>query len=134
MKQELPRTLKQLAVEVNVPVRELVKLYSRIGYNFPNKPSVRLDPEHIELIIPIVKEYLSKPLPVSKRTKRKMTKKTHGSKKKRKVEGKKKMSRKVEKEIISSLDGFGSKVPKNPKVKSKFKSKKPIIITTPMKS
>ena len=134
MKQELPRTLKQLAVEVNVPVRELVQLYSRLGYNFPSKPSVKIGPEHIKIIIPLVEEYLSKPLPVSKRIKRKMTKKTKVSNKKSKAEGKKKMSKEVENEIMLSLDGFRSKVPKKSKKKPKFKPKKPVVIYTPMKS
>ena len=134
MKQELPRTLKQLAVEVNVPVRELVNLYRRIGYNFPSKPSVKLGPEHIKTIIPLLEEYRAKPTPVSKRMKRKMTKKNKGFNKKSRAEGKKKMSNEVENEIMSSLDRFRTKVPKDPKKKPKFKPKKPVVIYTPMKS
>lgn len=133
MNQDLPRTLKGLAVEVNVPVRELVKLYSQIGIKFPNKPSVKLDPEHIELILPSIKEYLARPFPVSKKTRKKMKRKPRVSGKQRKEIGKKKMSKQVEKEIMLSLDGFGSKAPKKPNKKTKFSPKKPIIISTPMK-
>ena len=134
MNKELPRTLKHLAVEVNVPVRELVKLYSRLGFKFPNKPSVKLDPQHIKLILPLVQEYLSQPLPISKRTRNRLKKSEKVSKRKKRASGKKKMSQKIQKEIMLSVDGFGVKVPKKAKKKSKFKSKKPVIISTPMKS
>ena len=132
MKQNLPKTLKDLAVEVNVPVRELVKLFSRKGFAFPNKPSVKLDPEHIRLVLPSIEEYLSKPIPVSRKTQKRIDKKQN-NKRGKKGQGKKKSNKKVEKEIFSSLVAFSSKAPKSPKKKSKFKPKKPVIISTPMK-
>ena len=134
MNNTLPVTLKQLAVEVNVPVRELVKLFLKIGFDFPAKPSVKITPEHIEAIIPLIKKYLSQPNPTSAKTMKKFNKKRKTSKSKGKKTGKRKISLGVEKEIFQSIDGFSKKVPKKPKVKREFKVKKPVIISTPMKS
>ena len=132
MNKTLPVTLKQLAVEVNVPVRELVKLYKKIEIHFPAKPSVKITPEHIESILPLIKQYLREPYPSSKSTMKRFAKKQKNSKKTK--SGKRKMSKQIEKEIYQSIDGFGNKVYKKPKVKSDFKVVKPVIISTPMKS
>jgi len=123
----LPNRLKDFAVEVNVPVRELVKLFNACGHNVHNRPSYKLSAIQISDVLPLVKDYLQKPMNISKKNKKALAKRKKGS-------TKNKISNKLSSEILTSIDGFHMKVPKKTlKSKKKVTLKPPRIISTPMK-
>lgn len=123
---KLPVRLKDLAVQVNVPVKELVKLFAEIGLSVKNRPSTRITPEEIGAVLPKVRIFLQSIHPVSRKTQQKIEK--AGKKNKKGA-----IQSKLKLEILKSTDGFGTKQPKQKKRKNNFKPKKIVIISTPMK-
>lgn len=123
---KLPSRLKDLAVQVNVPVKELVKLFAEVGLSINNRPSTKITPEQINIVLPQVRIYLQSTNQISRKTKNKLNKKKKRTSKKSNLS-------ELKLDILKSVDGFGAKTPKQNKKKNKIKPKKVVIISTPMK-